>query len=444
MSVNDISERILDAARAAMPGAEIEVKADRVSVGLTRFANSYIHQNVAEDTTSVSLRVHRDGRTIALSTTAATAQDMDAFVQRAVALAALGPVDATWPGLSPAQPFEREVSHDEATAAATASDRADLVRAFVDAVGGLEAAGYCRTVAWTGAYRNSAGQALDAATASADMDGIARCGGADSVARRLSARLSDLDGAALGDRAASGARTSASPEELPPGRYEVIFEPEAVSDLLNNIISYGFNGKVFNEGRSFAELGTAQFDPAISIHDDPYAGDIGAKPFDHEGTSRARLTLVDNGITSAIAHDRRTAREAGANSTGHSTPGDNWGPQAANAGLAPGTATLESMIASMERGILVRDLWYTRVLDPRSLVITGLTRNGAWLVEQGQIVKPVRNFRFTQSYPHALAPGAVLGVGSTPVPQASRRELNTLSCPALHLASWNFTGGASG
>lgn len=441
MSVEEIAERVLDAARAAMPGAEIEVKADRVSVGLTRFANSYIHQNVAEDTTSVSLRAHRDGRTIALSTTTG---DHNAFVQRAAALAALGPVDATWPGLSPAQPFEHEVSHDEATAAATASDRADLVRAFVDAVGGLEAAGYCRTVAWTGAYRNSAGQALDAATASADMDGIARTGGADSVARRLSARLSDLDGASLGERAATGARSSASPEELPPGRYEVIFEPEAVSDLLNNIISYGFNGKVFNEGRSFAELGTAQFDTAISIHDDPYAGDIGAKPFDNEGTSRARLTLVDNGITTAIAHDRRTAREAGATSTGHSTPGENWGPQAANARLAAGTATLDSMIASMERGILVRDLWYTRVLDPRSLVITGLTRNGAWLVEHGRIVKPVRNFRFTQSYPNALAPGAVLGVGSVPVPQASRRELNTLSCPALHLASWNFTGGASG
>jgi len=439
--VNEMAEQVLDAARKAVPGAEIEVKADRLSVGLTRFANSYIHQNVAEDTTWVSLRVHRDGRTIALSTTTG---DHAAFVERAAALAALGPVDAGWPGLSPAQPLEREVSHDEATAAATAQDRASLVRDFVNAVGGLEAAGYCRTVAWAGAYRNSAGQALDAVTASADMDGIARSDGVDSVARRLSARLSDLDGAALGARAASGVHSSASPHELPPGRYEVIFEPEAVSDLLNNIITYGFNGKVFNEGRSFAALGMPQFDPAISIHDDPYADDIGAKPFDNEGTSRGRLTLVDAGITTAIAHDRRTGREAGALSTGHSIPGEHWGPQATNAGLTPGSATLESMIASMERGILVRDLWYTRVLDPRSLVVTGLTRNGAWLVENGEIVKPVRNFRFTQSYPNALAPGAVLGVGSVPVPQASRRELNTLSCPALHLASWNFTGGASG
>ena len=441
MKMSDVAESVLAAARKAMPGAEVEVKVDRVSVGLTRFANSCIHQNVAEDTTSVSLRVHRDGRTIALSTTTG---DHAAFVERAAALAALAPVDAGWPGLSPAQPLEQEVTHDEATAAATAHDRASLVRDFVEAVGGLEAAGYCRTVAWAGAYRNSAGQALDSATASADMDGIARSGGVDSVARRLSGRLSDLDGAALGARAASGVRSSATPQELPPGRYEVIFEPEAVSDLLNNIVTYGFNGKVFNEGRSFAALGTPQFDPAISIHDDPYAGDIGAKPFDNEGTSRSRLTLVDRGITMAIAHDRRTAREAGAHSTGHSIPGENWGPVAANAGLAPGSATLESMISSMERGILVRDLWYTRVLDPRSLVITGLTRNGAWLVENGEIVKPVRNFRFTQSYPRALEPGAVLGVGSVPVPQASRRELNTLSCPALHLASWNFTGGASG
>jgi len=441
MRPQEVAEHVLDLARKAMPGAEIEVKADRTSTGLTRFANSFIHQNVAEDTTSVWLRAHRDGRTIALST---TTPDYAAFVDRAAAMAQRAPADPGWPGLSREQPLERDVARDEATAAASPGDRAALVRDFVDAVGGLEAAGYCRTVAWTGAYRNSAGQALDAATASADMDGIARFNGADSVARRLSARLSDLDGAELGSRAADSVRSQAGPQELPPGRYEVIFEPEAVSDLLNNLIMHGFNGKVFNEGRSFAELGTPQFDPLISIHDDPFAGDIGARPFDHEGTPRSRLALVNSGITSAIAHDRRTAREAGARSTGHAVPGENWGPMAANAGLAPGTATLESMIAAMGRGILVRDLWYTRVLDPRSLVMTGLTRNGAWLVENGEIVKPLRNFRFTQSYPRALEPGAVLGVGSTPVPQPSRRELNTLSCPALHLASWNFTGGASG
>lgn len=440
MNLQEIAEEVLDAARKAMPGAQIEVKADRVSMGLTRFANSFIHQNVAEDTTSVWLRAHLDGRTIALSTTG----DHAAFVERAAALAARAPADPGWPGLSHRQTLVSTVACDGETAAATPGDRAGLVRDFVDATGGFEAAGYCRTIAWAGTYRNSAGQALDAATASADMDGIARFNGADSVARRLSARLSDLDGAALGARAAAAVRSSADPRELPPGRYEVVFEPEAVSDLLNNLVMHGFNGKVFNEGRSFAEPGADQFDPAISIHDDPYAGDIGAKPFDNEGTSRTRLTLVDAGTTTAIAHDRRTAREAGTRSTGHLIAGENWGPMAANAGLAPGSATLESMIASMERGILVRDLWYTRVLDPRSLVVTGLTRNGAWLVENGEIVAPVRNFRFTQSYPRALEPGAVLGVGSAPVPLASRRELNTLSCPALHLASWNFTGGASG
>jgi predicted Zn-dependent protease len=441
MSLGEIAEHVLDLARAALPGAEIEVKVDRTEAALTRFANSFIHQNVADDTTSVWLRAHVDGRTIALST---TTPDHAGFVERAAAMAGRAPLDPRWPGLSPVRGVGFEAACDEATKAATPRDRADRVREFVNAVEGLVSAGYCRTVAWSGAYRNTAGQALDAESASADMDGIARLNGSDSVARRHSARLSDIDGAALGARAARGVRTQQDPVELPPGRYEVIFEPEAVCDLLQNFAFHGFNGKVFNEGRSFAELGAPQFDPLISIHDDPYTGQVGARPFDHEGTPRSRLALVENGITTGITHDRRTAKEAGARSTGHAVPGENWGPMAANLGLAPGITDLASMIASVERGILVRDLWYTRVLDPRTLVLTGLTRNGTWLIEKGEIVKPVRNFRFTQAYPQALAPGQVLGIGPEAIPQPSRRELNTMSCPALHLASWNFTGGASG
>jgi predicted Zn-dependent protease len=102
------------------------------------------------------------------------------------------------------------------------------------------------------------------------------------------------------------------------------------------------------------------------------------------------------------------------------------------------------LVRQVGRGLLVTDFWYTRVLDPRTLVITGLTRNGVWLIEDGEITQAVRNFRFTQSYPRALAPGAVLGVGTTPVTIPSSWGFSSLRAPALRLASWNFTGGASG
>lgn len=105
---------------------------------------------------------------------------------------------------------------------------------------------------------------------------------------------------------------------------------------------------------------------------------------------------------------------------------------------------VEELVAGVDRGVLVTDHWYTRVLDPRTLVMTGLTRNGVWLIEGGQLVAPVRNLRFTQSYPEALGPGAVLGIGRHGTTLTSNYEDSSLVVPALRLASWNFTGGASG
>jgi predicted Zn-dependent protease len=252
-----------------------------------------------------------------------------------------------------------------------------------------------------------------------------------------------VDGAELGGQAAESVRSQGNPVELPPGRYEVILSSGAVADILNNFALFGFNGKVFTEGRSFAQLGSAQFDPAITIFDDP-TGPAGGLPFDPEGTPRTRLTLVDKGVTMTVTHDRRTAAKVGTSSTGHNITDDTWGPMPRNPVLAAGDATLPEMLARVERGILVADFWYTRVLDPRTMALTGLTRNGAWLVEKGEIVRPVRNFRFTQSYVQALEPGNVLGIGTQAVAQPNRYEFINTSAPVLHLRSWNFTGGASG
>jgi predicted Zn-dependent protease len=436
----NLAAHALELVSRALPGAETEVRVDRFESALTRFANSFIHQNVAEDTTTIGVRAHRDGRTVTAST---TTSDLPALVDRVVALLSVAPLDPGWPGAAPPTALHQRSTVDDATRGCSPSERAARVRDFVDAVAGLEAAGYCRTTYWSGSYRNSAGQALDDASTEAVMDGIARGGGADGTARRTSAQLSDVDGAALGSRCAESVHAQADPIEMAPGRYEVILKPEAVADLLNNFSYFGFNGKAYNEGRSFAELGAAQFDPAISIYDNPFDG-VGGRSFDIEGTPKTRLALVDKGITSAVTHDRRTAAKAGAASTGHGMPGDNFGPIMQNSAFGPGTSTLDEMIADTERGVLVADFWYTRVLDPRTLVMTGLTRNGVWLVEKGEVVKPLRNFRFTQGYPQALSPGNVLAVGADVVPQPNRFDLFNSSAPALRLASWNFTGGASG
>jgi predicted Zn-dependent protease len=455
----DLAASVVELATTALSGAEVEAAADRHRPALTRFANSVIHQNVAEDATTVRVRIHHDGRTASGSATVIDEDGLRALVERAVESVKVAPRDPGWPGLaSPAGP--RVAPVDPGSADATPAERAMVVRDFVDGAGGLETAGYCRSNHWTGAFANSVGQTLTGEAVECGMSGIARRNGADGVARHAPLALAELDGAALGARAAAKASAWAEPIELPPGHYEVVLEPTAVADILESVAAAGFNGKMVNERRSFARLGEDQFDPAITLVDDPLVVGL---DYDTEGTSRQRLVLVDRGTTVALTHDRRSAAEAGAESTGHAADAPfSWGPAAHYLGLLPsgeGTSvanevegpaadsSVAELFAGVERGVLVSDFWYTRMLDPRTLAITGLTRNGVWLIEDGDVTRPLRNFRFTQSYAQALMPGNVKAVGrtSTPVPgDTYTATAPRWSCPALHLASWNFTGGASG
>jgi predicted Zn-dependent protease len=463
---SDVAQRVVELVRRlAGPGAQAEVTAHHWAEALTRFANSAIHQNVADASTTVRLRLHLDGRTAGGSSTITDAAGLEALVERTIAAARLCPPDPGWPGLAPRAALPPGGDFDQGTAAATPDERAERVRAFVAAAGGLETAGFCRTTYSSAAFANSAGQAVQGRSAEAAMDGIARLAGADGVARLATGRFADLDGAALGARAAAKARAGAAPIELPPGRYEVVLEPDAVADVLQNLAYYGFNGKVYAEHRSFAEPGTQQFDTAVTITDEPVAapgGPAPALPFDAEGTPRTTLALVTEGVTGAVTHDRRTAAEVGATSTGHASAGSRaWGPMPANMRMAPGPASPEvvppdgptdgptapsagPLVVGVERGLLITDFWYTRVLDPKSLVITGLTRNGVWLIEDGRVTSAVGNMRFTQSYPQALGPGAVRGIGDRSVLLPDRWAGSWYAAPALHLASWNLTGNASG
>jgi predicted Zn-dependent protease len=441
--VNGLVDQVLDLViKRGGDTVEAEAVVTTGSLALTRFANSFIHQNVAEVVCEVRLRLHVDGRTAASTTTVTTADGLSALVDRTVAAALLRPLDSGWAGLTlPADP-SGSGQHDPATAAAEPDERAALVRAFVDAAGGLETAGSCRTSETVRWYANTAGHSVHGRATGAVLDGIARTCSSDGVGKLSTTSLAALPASALGAHAAAKARAAADPVPLAPGRYAVVLEPSAVADVLMFGAWYGFNARAALEGRSFVELGTQQFDPAITIVDDPLAPGAPGVPIDAEGAPKRPLTLVEAGVTAALAHDRRTAKAMGAASTGHAVVGgERFGAMAGHLCLRPGGAS--DLLAGLDRGLLVSDLWYTRVLDPRTLVVTGLTRNGVWWVEDGQIVRPVRNLRFTQSYVDALGPGSVLAVGAA----ADRVPLigtdSAISTPALRLASWNFTGGAA-
>jgi predicted Zn-dependent protease len=265
----------------------------------------------------------------------------------------------------------------------------------------------------------------------------------------MSRRLADLDCAALGARAAAKARAGVGARPVDPGRYPVVLEPAAVTDLVAGLVTGQFNAKAVVDGTSGLRIGEQQFDPAVTLVEDSLAPGAIGLPFDVEGTPAQRTELVRDGVPVGLTTDRRTAADLGLTSTGNASEvSATWGPLAVDPALSAGTGgSIDDLVAGLDRGLLVSDFWYTRVVDPKRSVWTGLTRNGVWLVEDGQVVAPVSTLRFTQSYLEALAPGAVT-VGSDVDPQPTRLSgamgYNRVAVPALRLAAWNITGNATG
>ena len=438
----DLAEQVLD-----LDGdrAEAEVVASDGNLALTRFANSFIHQNVAEVGESVSLRVAVDGRVASARTTTTSAESLEAFVQSALETAELQPVDADWPGLGPPAATAAVEHADDATYDASPGARAGLVRAFVDAGNGLLAAGYCQTEGRTEAFVNSAGQSVSGRHTSAIIDGIHQTGTSAGTAHAASVAIGDLDGGIVGGLAAKRAVDSAAPFDTKPGEYEVVLSPEAVATVAVFLGFYGFNGKMLSEGQSFVELGAQQFDTSLQIWDDVTDPRAMGVPFDTEGTPKGHLDLVADGITKGVAHNRKTAKKSGVESTGNNVTGsESWGPIPTNVFVGGGDDSVDELIAGVERGIYVSAFNYCRILDPKTMVVTGLTRNGTFMIENGRITDPVSNLRFTQSFIDAWGEGNVLGIGADARFADSEFGAALIHAPSMHLGSWRFTGGADG
>ena len=227
--------------------------------------------------------------------------------------------------------------------------------------------------------------------------------GGTGYAERNAVDVSRLDAAAVGREAARTARDMADPVELPPGDYPVVLEPYAVVDIVDMLGYLGFSALAVQEERSFFEAGRRIGSPLITLVDD--ASDDAGTPasFDYEGVPTQRVTLLDAGVCRDVVHDAQTAARDGVASTGHGLPAPNpWGPFPLHMVMAAGTTPREELVAGLERGLLVTRFHYTNVIHPKQAIITGMTRDGLFLVEGGRIVGPVRNLRFTQGYLDAL------------------------------------------
>jgi predicted Zn-dependent protease len=388
-----------------------------------------------------------DRRSATASTTRTGPHDIRSLAERAVAAARLRPPDPFWPGLPPPEDA-RSVEHwDEATASADPQARASVVRAFIDAARGLEAAGFCATTAATVALANSSGLRRTGRSTRAELSGVARTGKADGSASQVSVALGDLDGDAAGVTAHDTAVAAGNQTDIDAGDYEVVLAPRCVASILDFLGFLGFNGKAHAEGRSFVCLDDDQLDRRITLRDDASDPRTLGVGFDAEGTPKRMVELVRAGRSAGLVYDRRTALRQGVEPTGHAVGDESAGAMPTNLVLDGGDRSSASLVAGMSRGLVVHDFWYLRPLDPKTLVVTGLTRNGVFLVEDGRIRHAVPNLRFTQSFVAALGDGNVRGIGDDG--RLAAGDMSSLMgfahhTPTLHLGRWHFTGGARG
>jgi PmbA protein len=435
-----LAERLL--ALAEREGAsEAEVLVQAEDSALTRFSNNEIHQNVAETNLSLNLRFVVVRRVGVASSGRTDDEGLRRLAARAAAIAAHVEELDDWGGLpDPAPAPAIPGAFAAATANATPEMRADAVRAVIAAADGcgVTAYGSYATTAERIAVASSKGIRLSQERTVAHLITV-HMGpdGGSGYAEAAAVDAETIDAAALGHEAAAKARATTHPVAVPPGDYPVVLEEYAVVDLVDQLGYLGFGALAVQEQRSFAEPGKRIGSDLVTIWDD--GSDPAGLPmaFDYEGVPKQRVSLVEKGICRDVVHDAHTAAHDGRISTGHGLPAPNpWGPYPLHMLMAPGDASREELIGDMDRGLLVTRFHYTGAVHPKLAIVTGMTRDGTFLVEGGRVVAAVKNLRYTQSYLDACA--GVVAVGRER--RTLRGFLGGVVVPALRIEGWTFTG----
>jgi PmbA protein len=436
-----LAERLL--ALAAAEGAtQAEALVLVTCTAVTRFANSEIHQNVSESDTTASLRFVVGRRVGVASSNRLDDDGLRALVETAGRIARVQPETEEFVSLPQPGPLpDISGAWSRTTAEASPERRADGVATVVAAAdrAGVLAFGAFTTSEDGLTVANSLGIRAEEDTTRAHL--VTVCMGPDGesgYAEALAVDVDRIDPAALGHEASERAVRSRAPVALAPGRYPVVLESYAVADLVSTVGALGFSALAVQEGRSFFEPGRRIASELVSMWDD--ATDPLGTPsrVDYEGVGKQRVQFIDHGRCRDLVYDAATAAREGRRSTGHGWPAPNpSGPWPSNQFMAPGDAALADLVAGVERGLLVTRFHYTNPVHPKLAIVTGMTRDGTFLIERGEVRGPVRNLRFTQSYLDALS--AVEAVGR------DRRLVSgdggACLVPAVRIGDWDFTGG---
>jgi len=418
---------------------ETEVQLDETIEALTRFANNAIHQNVAEQGVTVSVRTVVDRRTARATTNRLDEDSLRKAVESSLELAHSQPKDPNLLPMPGQQRYHAINRFSRETAALSPETRARAVKQASDwAIRSSQvAAGIFSSGQSQHALGNSRGLFAVHRQTHAEFSITMQDGAAASWAKANSGDVRKINPQALARRAGEKAKMAKDAQELAPGKETVILEPAAVLDLVG-FLFYDFAATALADQRSCLNkrMGKPLFGKNIRIVDDVYHPlQLGA-PFDGEGMPRQRVLLVDGGVAKNLVFSRASAKKAGKKHTGHGFALPNeYGEAPLNLVFAGGDSSVEKMVAGTDRGLLVTRVWYIREVDPYEKIMTGMTRDGLFLVENGKVTTAARNFRFNQSLIGLLQNVKEMG----PSVRTTAEEAFEMVVPAMKVTGFHFT-----
>lgn len=414
--------------------------------GLSRFANNHIHQNVYNETHRVTIRAKLGKRVGIASTTSLDAKSLESALRNAETIAEATPEIPDLAPLAGMRAYRHVPTFDQTTAFFTAEQRARAVKGICDlaksdnaVASGLFSTGYVEVC-----IVNSIGMRAYAPLTKAELKVIIQDDPASGYSTAVSRKVSDINFEANAKTALEKCRADRNRVDIEPGDYEVVLEHSAVADALEWLTYIAFTSKSVEEGTSFlaGRKGEKITGENISIYDDGYNEKALGMPFDFEGMPKMPVYFINKGVAGTGVHDTQSAARAKAFSTGHASPPEerNFGAFPTNVIMEPGDAETDDMISSMKKGILVTRFHYINgFIDTRQGVLTGMTRDGTFLVEEGKIVGGLPNLRFMQSFLEAFS-----NVQQVSREQKARQswwgEAGAFLTPALRIKDFRFIG----
>ena len=438
------ARRLCEQTLALCGGQAAEVLLFSEDLAQTRFTKNTLEPETAETNTSLVLQIFTGTHAGTATIHHLDADALGLAVARARSNAETTPEDPDYPGLPEPAQYSPVEAFDAATAEYPSERRTD---ASAELCGLAES----KALAFSGAFTTGSGEVCVAntrgllaytASTNADFEGWATSEDSSGYVHASAWRAADLDVNLLGGEALEKAALGHNPRSVEMGEYSVVVDPYVTEELLL-MLNYHSMGalEVFN-GRSWMNglIGKQALSEKVTIWDDGLNLTGLPMPFDFEGMPKQRVTLVQNGVVRGPVYDRTTAAKLCEANTGHAMPPTfrRTGPLATNLFMAEGDATLDEMLRSTKKGLYISRFWYTHLLSPIGCEVSGMTRDGVFMIENGQISYPVRNLRFMQSYVEALANVELVGKETRLLGSALGGI--AVRAPALKISKFNFIG----